>query len=121
MTFEEENFSLKVENKKLAEMCGWILKAQERSQSEERKLNDYREALPATVELLQNMGFRTAYTDLMDQFQREFLNSQPEQKEVRESCYQKLQVLQALLLKLDYQAKVVRSADAEKEKKLMQV
>lgn len=119
----EQNVLMLEENKRLVEMCQWILKAQQRSEDKSGKAreNDYREALPETVELLQSGGFRTAYMDLMDQYQREFLNSKPEEKESRETSYLKSQVLQALLLKLDYQKKVVTNANIDKEKALKAV
>lgn len=117
----EQNAKMLEENHRLAEMCQWILKAQQRSENEKVRENDYREALPETVDLLQNSGFRTAYMDLMDQYQREFLNSRPGEEEARENSYRKSRVLQELLLKIDYQNKVVNAANDKKEKALRAV
>lgn len=116
---EQEIALLKAENSRLAEMCQWITQARNRSESAEVRLNDYREALPESVDLLMNKGFRTAYLDLMDQYQREFMNSQPDQPEVREASYVKCMTLQQLLLKIEYQSKLVKEADRAKEKALL--
>ena len=110
---EQQLSDLKAENLKLAEMCSWILKAQERAENPERRNNDYQETANEASELLRNPAFNTAYNDLIVDIQRQILNSQPDQQEVRETCYLESQVLQRLLLKLQYQVNTAQQKQAE--------
>ena len=110
MSKSNDNLDLLAENAKLAGMCQWMIGAQARSVSPERKLNDYREVRDQTESLLQHRGFMTAYTDLLDLYQREIINSQPHESALRETSYLKTQVLKDLLLKLDNQRKTVALA-----------
>tara|TARA_R110001632_G_scaffold105782_6_gene215348 strand:+ start:7484 stop:7843 length:360 start_codon:yes stop_codon:yes gene_type:complete len=111
MKKSKDNHDLLAENAKLAEMCQWMIGAQARGVNPERKLNDYREVREQTESLLQHRGFMTAYTDLLDSYQRDIINSQPHESVLRETSYLKTQVLKELLLKLDNQRKTVALAD----------
>ena len=111
---KDENLNLREENLNLKEMCSWILKAQERAENPERRNNDYQETANEASELLRNPAFNTAYNDLITDIQRQILNSQPDQQEVRETCYLESQVLQRLLLKLQYQVNTASQREAER-------
>ena len=63
---------------------------------------------PQAVELLRNEAFKTAYSDLVVDIQRQILNSTPEQFDIRETCYLESQLLQKLAIKLSYQVKVAK-------------
>tara|TARA_R110002020_G_scaffold445445_1_gene657346 strand:- start:3453 stop:3839 length:387 start_codon:yes stop_codon:yes gene_type:complete len=99
---------LKEENAHLRSQALWITKAQERSVNSDRRKGDYMETAPQALELLRNEAFKTAYSDMVVDIQRQILNSTPEQTEVRETCYLESQVLQKLAIKLSYQFKVAK-------------
>tara|TARA_R110000851_G_scaffold210744_1_gene363291 strand:- start:1212 stop:1598 length:387 start_codon:yes stop_codon:yes gene_type:complete len=102
--------ALKEENAHLRQQALWITKAQERSVNSDRRKADYMETAPQAMVLLKDEAFKTAYSDLFVDIQRQILNSTPDQVAIRENCYLESQVLQRLATKLNYQVKVAKGA-----------
>jgi hypothetical protein len=101
---------LREENQALRQMAQWLKEAQERSENTGKREAKYLDTAPKAVELMQNPAFNTAYNDLVVDLQRKMLNSQPQEQELRETCYLETQLLQKILLKLDYQVKVAENS-----------
>jgi len=110
----KEMRQLREENQSLREMTMWLSKAQERSINADRRKADYMQTAPQAQVLLKEECFKTAYSDLIMDIQRKILNSNPEEVELRESCYRDLQSIQKMAIKLSYQLKVARGARADK-------
>lgn len=104
---------LKEQNQALRSMAQWLTEAQERSENAGKREAKYLDTAPKAVELLNNPAFNTAYNDLVVDLQRKILSSQPDEKDLRETCYLESQLLQRLLLKLDYQVKVATNVKLE--------
>jgi hypothetical protein len=108
---KKEMQELRAEIHHLREINQWMIEAQERSEDPAKRKAKYTDTAPKAMELMRDLAFNTAYNDLMVDIQRRMLNSQPEQSELRETCYQESQCLQRLLLKLDYQVKVAQNKE----------